>query len=76
LSINKINDFDVYPYQIDAIAFLDYDLADKIRDFIEMYADREKIFESILLNKLSGFYEDMEWSLNLNPFREMFFNFN
>jgi DNA polymerase elongation subunit (family B) len=64
------------PYQIDAIAFLDYDLADKIRDFIEMYADREKIFESILLNKLSGFYEDMEWSLNLNPFREMFFNFN
>jgi hypothetical protein len=64
------------PYQIDAIAFLDYDLADKIRDFIEMYADREKIFDSILLNKLEGFYSDLGWNLSLNPYREMFFNFD
>ena len=64
------------PYQIDAIAFLDYDLADKIKDFIEAYADRKKIFESILLNKLEGFYSDLGWVLNLNPYREMFFNFD
>ena len=62
------------PYHIDAVAFLDFDLADKIRTFIEEYADRKKIFESILLNKVEGFYGDLEWSLSLNPYREMFFN--
>tara|TARA_R110000822_G_scaffold56401_4_gene142558 strand:- start:918 stop:1850 length:933 start_codon:yes stop_codon:yes gene_type:complete len=62
------------PYQIDAIAFLDYDLPDKIRIFIEQYADRKKIFESILLNKLEGFYSDLGWTLNLNPYQQMFFN--
>ena len=63
------------PYQIDAIAFLDYDLPEKIRIFIEQYADRKKIFESILLNKLEGFYNDLGWSLSLNPHRNKFFNF-
>jgi len=62
------------PYQIDAIAFLDYDLPEKIRTFIEQYADRKKIFESILLNKLEGFYNDLGWTLNLNPYQQMFFN--
>ena len=62
------------PYQIDAVAFLDFDLADKIRIFIEEYADRKKIFESILLNKVEGFYNDLSWSLSLNPYREMFFS--
>ena len=64
------------PYQIDAISFLDYDLPEKIEAFIEKYADRKKIFESILLNKLEGFYSDMGWTLNLNPYRDMFFNFD
>ena len=62
------------PYQIDAIAFLDYDLPEKIRIFIEQYADRKKIFESILLSKLEGFYNDLGWTLNLNPYQQMFFN--
>ena len=62
------------PYQIEAISFLDFDLPEKIRTFIEQYADRKKIFESILLNKLEGFYNDLGWTLNLNPYREMFFN--
>ena len=62
------------PYQIDAIAFLDFDLPEKIKSFIEEYADRKKIFESILLNKLEGFYNDLGWVLNLNPYKEMFFN--
>ena len=62
------------PYQIDAVAFLDFDLADKISTFIEEYADRKKIFESILLNKVEGFYSDMSWTLSLNKYKDMFFN--
>ena len=62
-------------YQIDAIAFLEYDLPEKIRLFIEQHADRKKIFESILLNKLEGFYNDLGWTLNLNPYKELFFKF-
>ena len=64
------------PYQIDAISFLDYDLPEKIEAFIEKYADRKKIFESILLNKLEGFFSDLGWVLSLNPYQEMFFNFD
>ena len=63
------------PYQIDAIAFLDFDLAPRIHTFIEEYADRKKIFESILLNKLEGFYSDLGWTLSLNPYKDIFFNF-
>ena len=63
------------PYQIDAIAFLEWDLPEKIHKFIEQNADRKKIFESILLNKLEGFYNDLGWTLNLNPYKEMFFKF-
>ena len=63
------------PYQIEAIALLPWDYPDKIRTFIEEYADRDKIFSSILLNKLEGFYSDMGWVLSLNPYQDMFFNF-
>ena len=62
-------------YQIDALAFLDYDIPKKIQSFIEQHADRKKIFESILLNKLEGFYNDLGWTLSLNPYKEMFFKF-
>jgi hypothetical protein len=62
------------PYQIEEIAFLDYDMPEKIRIFIEQYADRKKVFESILLNKLEGFYSDLEWNLNLNPYINQFFD--
>ena len=44
-------------------------------EFIEKHADRKKIFDSILLNKLEGLYSDMEWSLNLNPYKNKFFSF-
>ena len=63
------------PYRIDAIAFLDYDIPEQISTFIEKYADRQKVFESILLNKLEGFYSDLGWSLSLNPHRNKFFKF-
>jgi len=62
------------PYKINGISFLDWDMPEKINTFIEQYADRRKIFESILLNKLEGFYDDLGWKLNLNPYRNTFFN--
>ena len=62
------------PYHIEEIAFLSYEMPEKINTFIEQYADRKKVFESILLNKLEGFYSDLQWNLNLNPFINQFFN--
>jgi len=62
------------PYHIEEIAFLNYDMPEKINTFIEQYADRKKVFESILLNKLEGFYSDMQWTLNLNPYINQFFD--
>ncbi len=55
------------PYKIEALAFFDYDMPDKIKEFLDTYADRQKVFDSILLNKLEGFFNDLEWSLDLNP---------
>lgn len=60
------------PYKIDALAFLEYDISDKINEFLEKYADRDKIFDTILLKKLNGFFEDLSWRLNLNPHLEKF----
>lgn len=56
------------PYKIEALAFFDYEMPDKIKDFLDIYADRQKVFDSILLNKLEGFFSDLGWSLNLNPY--------
>jgi len=56
------------PYKIEALAFQDHDIPEKVNDFLERYADRQKVFDSILLNKLSGFFSDLGWSLDLNPF--------
>ena len=55
------------PYKIEALAFFDYDMPNKILEFLNTYADRQKVFDSILLNKLEGFFNDLEWSLDLNP---------
>ena len=56
------------PYKIEALAFFDYEMPEKVNDFLERYADRQKVFDSILLNKLEGFFSDLQWSLNLNPY--------
>jgi DNA polymerase elongation subunit (family B) len=63
------------PYRIEALAFLDFDMPEKIRILLDEYADKHKSFESILESKLEGFYHDLGWSLNLNPYRNMFFSF-
>lgn len=65
------------PYQMEAIAFLEFDMPDKIKDFINEYIDREKSFETILQNKLQGFYDDLEWILPpSNPLIYKFFTFS
>ena len=56
------------PYKIEALAFFDYDIPEKIQEFLNRYADRQKVFDSILLNKLEGFFSDLGWSLDLNPY--------
>jgi len=61
------------PYNIEALAYLDYDMPDKIRDFLDKFSDKEKVFDTILLNKLEGFYDDLGWSLNTNPYVNQFF---
>jgi len=61
------------PFQIEALAYLDFDMPDKIKDFLDKFADKEKVFDTILLNKLEGFYDDLGWSLNTNPYVNQFF---
>lgn len=63
------------PYKIEAIAFLDFDMPDKVVEFLDKFANRQKIFDSILLNKLEGFYNDLQWDLNLNPHLDLFESF-
>jgi DNA polymerase elongation subunit (family B) len=63
------------PYKIEALAFLDFDMPEKIRTLLDDYADKHKSFESILESKLEGFYHDLGWKLNLNPYRNIFFTF-
>ena len=55
------------PYKIEALAFFDYQIPDKIQDFLNTYANRQMVFNTILLNKLEGFFSDLGWSLDLNP---------
>jgi DNA polymerase elongation subunit (family B) len=48
------------PYRIDVIGFTGND-PEFITDFMNQYADREQGFESSLMNKLVGIYEDLGW---------------
>ncbi len=63
------------PYKIEAIGFLSFDVPDKMRKFLNDYADRKKSFETILQSKLENFYTDLGWTLNLNPNINKFFQF-
>ena len=62
------------PYKIDTIGFLDFDLPEKIQEFIKEYLDVSKSFDTILKNKLESFYQDLEWGeLNFNTYNEWLF---
>jgi DNA polymerase elongation subunit (family B) len=49
------------PYRIDVIGFTGND-PEFITDFMNQYADREQGFESSLMNKLVGIYDDLGWA--------------
>ena len=63
------------PYKIEVIGFLSFDVPDRMRKFLNDYADRRKSFETILQSKLENFYTDLGWTLNLNPNINKFFQF-
>ena len=47
---------------IPAIGFKGYDDPPKIMKFVEEFVDHNKIFESVLKNKLDLFYEALSWT--------------
>ena len=49
------------PYKLDVIGFNGYNDPPEIMEFIEKYIDRDRIFESVMKNKLEGVYEDLGW---------------
>jgi DNA polymerase elongation subunit (family B) len=64
------------PYKIDAIGFNGYDDAPEILEFIEKYLDKDKLFNSMMKNKLQSLYDDLGWGLPvMNKNVNAFFNF-
>jgi len=59
-------------YKIEALAFFEGEIPEKIDNFLSQYADRQKIFDTILLKKLEGFFSDLSWEFELNPHIEKF----
>jgi hypothetical protein len=64
------------PYQIEVMGYNGYNDPSEITDLINKYIDRDGLFDSVIRNKLEGVYNDIGWSLNLNPFKAKFFTFN
>jgi DNA polymerase elongation subunit (family B) len=63
------------PYKIETIGFSGND-PEFITQFIEEYVDREGAFNTVLLNKLTGVYEDLKWDFPvLNEKITKFFKF-
>jgi DNA polymerase elongation subunit (family B) len=64
------------PYKIDAIGFNGYDDAPEILEFIEKYLDKDKLFNSMMKNKLQSLYDDLGWGFPvMNKNVNAFFNF-
>tara|TARA_R110000744_G_scaffold15863_1_gene43844 strand:- start:244 stop:2823 length:2580 start_codon:yes stop_codon:yes gene_type:complete len=64
------------PYKIDAIGFNGYNDAPEILEFIEKYLDKDKLFNSMMKNKLEGLYSDLNWGFPvMNKNVNKFFNF-
>jgi DNA polymerase elongation subunit (family B) len=63
------------PYKIEVLGFTGND-PEFITDFIIKFIDKEAGFNSTLLNKLQGIYEDLKWSFpSLNAYVNKFFSF-
>ena len=63
------------PYKIEVIGFTGND-PEFINEFILKFIDKDAGFNSTLLNKLQGIYEDLKWSFpSLNAYVNKFFSF-
>ena len=60
------------PYGIEALAFTHTGTPTKMLDFLNKFADRERIYKTILENKLEGLFGDLGWNLVTN---KKIFNF-
>jgi hypothetical protein len=65
------------PYNIDTLGFRgNGEDPEFILDFINKYVDREEAFTSVLLNKLTGVFNDLGWDFPvLNAKINKFFKF-
>jgi DNA polymerase elongation subunit (family B) len=64
------------PYKIDSIGFNGYNDPPQIAELIDKYVDKDKLFNSIMQNKLDSLYEDLGWDkLVYNPNVSKFFKF-
>jgi len=63
------------PYHIEVMGYNGYNDPPVITELINKYIDRDGLFDSVIRNKLEGVYDDIGWSLNLNKYKEKFFNF-
>lgn len=65
------------PYMINTIAIKGYDDPKFIIDLIEEFIDRDKLFETILEEKIQKIYDDMRWgTVVFNSFISDYFNFS
>lgn len=64
------------PYKIDVLGFNGVNDPAFITDFLTKFADTDQGFESVLLNKLQGLYDDIGWTFpSLNENVNKFFKF-
>ena len=50
-------------FNLKSISFIEHDIPDKIDEFLSNHIDIERVYNSIILNKLDGLYNDLEWIL-------------
>jgi hypothetical protein len=64
------------PYNLESIAMMGFEDPPDVIKFINDYIDRDKIFDSILANKLQSFYDALGWgAVIVNRVVGTFFNF-
>lgn len=64
------------PYNLESMAIRGYNDNTKVIEFINTYIDRDQIFESVFINKLTNFWHSLGWGdVELNTMSKTFFSF-
>lgn len=50
-------------FNLKSISFIEHDIPSKMDEFLSNHIDIDRVFNSIILNKLDGLYSDLEWIL-------------